>query len=631
MTVPFDPVIVARNLKFLAENPEFEERPATIREFLGEHYLSIESIVRPGLLEALVDIFGEDVNTQRMSSYEEAMFTGAIGIGKTTFASIAIPYMIHHTLCLYDPQKFYGLMPGSRIAFMQMSTTAKNATEVIFGDLKARIDYSPWFINKYPYDPTFTKQMRFPKNLWVLPGDSLETSFEGYNILGGILDEMDSHKQTETKDYAEDGFNTIQSRISSRFTDFSDPESQGHRGLLICIGQMKKSTGFANKKYAQMQSNPKAYVKRMTIWESFGWHRYTRKDGTRASFFYDTKTKNIIPATLAGVVKSESLMEVPLAYMDNFVNNPEKALRDLAGIPPITGSPWISQIDKIEACRDRWNARHDNSGSPIGTSPLVVGFEPWFRAHGDPRKRACHIDLAYSGDGDACGIAVGYVPHMVERDGEDKPYIVIDCLIRLHAVPGAQVMISDVRQAVYHMKYDLGFRIDAVTMDGFQSTDTKQQLRKRKFNVSDLSADKDLLPYEDLRDAIYEERIEFPPYMTYIMPGDTDLVEITLKEIMELTFTGKKVDHPEGGSKDVADAVACVTTRLLGDRTYRRGLSSKGADGGLGQYNESLEATGTDGGNVLQFPQGGTGLRAPIPPKTGGSFGLTIPDRLKGR
>jgi hypothetical protein len=35
-------------------------------------------------------------------------------------------------------------------------------------------------------------------------------------------------------------------------------------------------------------------------------------------------------------------------------------------------------------------------------------------------------------------------------------------------------------------------------MDGYQSTDTYQQLRKRRFKADELSVDKSYIPYEDL-------------------------------------------------------------------------------------------------------------------------------------
>ena len=625
----FDPKKIERETKWLLKYDWFNERPASIEEFLGPEYLNIEALIRPGLKKALIDIFGKEPSPYYIcENYEAAMFTGAIGIGKTTFASIALPYMVHWVLCLRDPCEYFELLPGSRIAFMQMSTSAKQATGVVFGDIFARIKNSPWFANNYPYDPKYEKEIKFPKNLWILPGGSLETSFEGYNILGGILDEMDSHKQTEEKDYADVGYDAINSRIASRFPIFGDDGMEaGHKGLIICIGQMKKGNGFAARKMAELSKNPKAYVWRQTIWESFGWDRYTdKKTGKRNSFWYDIKRKRIVPDGVADLLKSKNVIEIPSTYRNQFETNPEKALRDLAGIPPASSDPFISLVDRIEEAREKWIERHGDE-SPVGDDSHRIEFASWFKANNDPRKRHVHIDLGYSPEGDALGMAMGYVDALVEIENELKPHIVFDCLMRMHAPPGQEILIQDVRRIVYELKEDRGFRVYSVSMDGFQSTDTLQQLRKKKYFADYLSVDRSTLPYEDLRDAIYERRVEFPPYITHLRYGDTDTVEIAIKELSELQYTGKKVDHPPQGSKDVADAMAGVVCTLMGDRTYRKGVTSMRAPS---PEQEELAPDGTTGmGSVIPFPGQGGELRAPIPPSTGGMMGLTIPSRLQ--
>src|SRR6478752_3128878 len=121
---------LAQEVKWLNDHPHFRERPATIDEFLGENYLDIDRKVRKGVKQALKDVFGAGTpDGERLSIVETAMITGAIGIGKTTIASIALPYMVHWVLCLNDPQDFFGMLPGSRIAFMQMSTSEDQAAE----------------------------------------------------------------------------------------------------------------------------------------------------------------------------------------------------------------------------------------------------------------------------------------------------------------------------------------------------------------------------------------------------------------------------------------------------------------------------------------------------------------------
>lgn len=388
---PWDPVSVAYELDFLEKYPHFEERPASIIEFLGPNYLDIEDGMRDGLKDALIEIFGKVSNGEKISIKREAMFTGGIGIGKTTFASIVIPYMLHWVLCLRNPQKFFGLLPGSRIAFMQMSTSDSQAKEVLFGDIKARIDHGKWFQKSgYLPDPKWTSQLRFTaKDLWVLPGNSKETTFEGYNILGGILDEMDSHQVTEQKDYADVGWDTIHERIYSRFQD---------RGLQIAIGQMKKNVGFAAKKMKEMLENPEAYVARMTIWQSFGWGAYLNSDGTHDSFWYDIKRKTVVPNGVVELIdKSESIIEIPNVYKRGFEMHPEKALRDQAGIPPATGDPFISMVDLVEECSERWAESHPGCESPVNDDPIMPKFQKGWRAT-DSLKRVLHLDIAYCTD-----------------------------------------------------------------------------------------------------------------------------------------------------------------------------------------------------------------------------------------
>jgi hypothetical protein len=587
---------LTKELAWLKKHPHFDERPASIKEFLGDEYLGIESRVRKSLLGVLEELFGEETDGERIAKVSKAIFTGAIGIGKTTLASIVLPYMAHWVLCLKDPQGFFKLLPGSRIAFMQMSTSEGQAKEVVFGDIKARIEHSKWFSEKYPFDRAFKNQIRFPKDIWILPGDSAETTFEGYNILGGILDEADSHKTTDKKDYAEQGFDTIHARIASRFEDL---------GFILVIGQMKKSNGFAAKKYQEFRKDPQAAAFCMTIWESFGWEHYSKPDGTRDSFWYDAQRREVVPSGIASAMKTENLIEIPTVFKADFSNNPEKALRDLAGIPPIVGSSFISLTYKIVAARDRWIERHGGYETPVRPDGR---WERWFVAT-HHLKRVLHVDLGFSPEGDALGMAMGHVPEVVEIDGERKPFIVIDFLLRIHAPAGREIFLGDVRRIIYDLRDERKFKIVKVTMDGFQSTDTRQQLERKRIQTELVSVDKNMLPYEDLREALYEDRIAIPKYMTLMRPNDSQLTEVALKELSELIQDEKKVDHPVDGSKDVADAMAGVVYTLMGDRAYHRKVTR------LDSVRIEKEERQVSGNPLSRY--GGVaqlGMNAPLPP-----------------
>ncbi len=593
----------AAELAWLQANPAFEERPATLKEFLGDDYLKIESYMRKRIVLELAAIMGETVGTTRPTKYPLAIVTGGIGIGKTTIASIVLPYLAHWLLCLKNPQAFFDLMPGSRIALMQMSTSEKQALEVIFQDIKARLANSPWFTKwpPAPKDAKFTNQIRLPKDIWIIPGDSAETTFEGYNILGGILDEADSHKLTANKDYAEQGFKTIDNRISSRFQD---------RGFLLVIGQMKSDTGFAARKYREFSARPDAYAVRLAIWDSFG-DDYYEKDanGNTLKFTYDVRRKQIVPPAVSALMgDSPNHLRIPIVFKRQFETHPEDALRDLAGMPPAVKDPFISLVIKIEEARDRWMERYDNLGSPVGPDKKIA---PWFRAH-DTIKRVVHLDIAYAEGGDSYGIAMGHVPSMVERDGELKPVIVFDLLMRWRALAGAEIFLAEVRNFVYTLKDSYGFRISKVTMDGFESVETRQQFKRKRIDAEQVSIDRTTAPYHDLREALYEDRIEFPPYLVDIENANgTERVEIAYKELSELVDTGRKIDHPLHGSKDVADAMAGVTFTLMGDRRYRRNVIS--LDQARQHKNEA--ATGTYGFAHPAFLGDSSSIQAPIPPK----------------
>lgn len=582
-------------LEWLRKNPHFRMRPASIREFCGPGYLDEADKIRPGIMSALIEIFGEEIDPHWISVKRKAVVTGGIGIGKTTFASIVLPYMVHWVSCLKDPQDYFDLMGDSRIAFMMMSTSTSQARQVLFDDIKGRINNAQWFKDHCQYDDKWETQLRFPRNIWIIPGNSLETTFEGYNILGGVIDEGDSHRVTEQKDYAEAGWDTIHSRIDSRY---SDPVAEKNKGLLIAIGQMKTASGFMARKYNELLSDPDGVAVRMSIWEARGWHLYTedkgdierrRETSPRRSFYFDKRRKVAVHKNDIGPggVTSD-MIEVPLAFASNFANDPLKALRDLAGIPPESDDPFISNADRIEACQDRWVERY-GSQSPVDSSAHEPKLAEWVRCN-DSLRRVVHIDIAYSANGDALGFAMGHVPEIVDVDGEEKPLIVFDVLYRQRAAPGTEVQLSDIRKLIYEL-IDRGFNIKYVSLDGFNSKDTVQQLNRRRIRSQVVSVDRTKAPYEDLRDAINDMRVEFPRYMTKLRKGDMKDVNIAYKELAELTDMGRKIDHPPAGSKDVADAMAGVVYKLMKDASFRRG-ATRARDRNYSEGNSTFDYEG---------------------------------------
>lgn len=127
--------------------------------------------------------------------------------------------------------------------------------------------------------------------------------------------------------------------------------------------------------------------------------------------------------------------------------------------------------------------------------------------------------------------------------------------VSIKAPKGYQVSFEKNRNFIRWLR-DQGFNVRVVTSDTFQSATLLQELKADGFNTQVQSVDrveqiggdsraKACLPYEYLKSAIYERRVEI--YQKCDLLSD---------ELANLEKNGNgKVDHPTGGSKDQADAV----------------------------------------------------------------------------
>ena len=112
--------------------------------------------------------------------------------------------------------------------------------------------------------------------------------------------------------------------------------------------------------------------------------------------------------------------------------------------------------------------------------------------------------------------------------------------------------MSEIRGIVLELRAR-GFSIGKCTYDQFQSATHIQELNKMGIRSERLSVDKDLACFETLKEGIYQGRVKY-------YRNDDFLYELRRLELIK----SKKCDHPQGGSKDLVDAVAgavynCVT------------------------------------------------------------------------
>lgn len=83
----------------------------------------------------LEDVFPDNISTK----YNTIILTGAIGIGKSTFAVVCLLYMLYRLLCLHDPYTYYGMQAIDKITISLMNITIENAKGVALDKLNQLI------------------------------------------------------------------------------------------------------------------------------------------------------------------------------------------------------------------------------------------------------------------------------------------------------------------------------------------------------------------------------------------------------------------------------------------------------------------------------------------------------------
>jgi hypothetical protein len=271
------------------------------------------------------------------------------------------------------------------------------------------------------------------------------------------------------------------------------------------------------------------------------------------------------------------VFEVPEDFRMDFQSDLEGAIRDIGGIATVSVNPYIQRRDTITSAID---SSRKHPFSELIYDPARKGSFMWDqmiaarteRVPGGqtetlnrPRlnpmaPRAVHIDPSLRGD--ATGLVMAHIggwKDVVRRadDGskfmERAPIYVVDLALKIIPPMGGEIVLGELR----HLIYDLtrhGYMITGASLDSFQSADTIQQLKSQGYRAEICSVDTSPDPYDNLKTAFYEGRVS----MYHYQPLISEL------EALQEDRRGKKrkIDHPQRGSKDVADSLAGVCFQL---------------------------------------------------------------------
>lgn len=591
---------------------DFRYKPVSIEQFLDDPYYlgQFTETLFPMWRRDLCNVFAPT------SQVCEWMLGGAIGAGKTYTAAIAQCYQIYKMTCLRDPQRYYNLaFRAGKIVFGLYSVTMAQSTDVGYDVLRSFIEHAPYFSEKAPFNRRLLRRIDFLNIPVSVRVGSREFHALGANLFGLTMDEANFMQTASQKDkkrkganqaanagQAEKIYNASLARMKSRYLR----PGGSVPGMMILISSKQDATSFMERR--KKEAEPEIASGRVKLSEYSSWEVRPKKNYKLPTFFVEVGDRmypsRVLKATTAEEAEREArpnseVREIPGEMKVDFVNDTERALRDLAGVATFGMTPFIKERWRINECiTDEWThpfTRSEVSLSDADDVTLDRFFIPGvlFRTVNSkyvPRMnphmpRAIHLDVAFTGDalGMACGHVAGKAPtKRVRENGEEyldyMPIIHIDFMLRIVPPGVGEISLAKVRSFIQSLR-DLGMPIGKITTDDYQSRDTRQILRTLGFETELLSMDRTDEPYMSLRGAIYERRVRFYDYPRFVLEVSR------LERDLDLL----KVDHPAmfdsntPGSKDVSDAVGGVVHVLSSDEEmslYHDGVSAiaKGYD-----------------------------------------------------
>lgn len=504
------------------------------------------------------------------AKYNTLALTGAIGIGKSTEAVIIGLYELYRILCLKDPYVYYGIMNIDTISFAVVNISLDASKDVAWDKMQNMLKASPWFMAHGTLSKSMEPEWRPSADSKIdLICGSLPRHFIGRALWWSFFDEISFQPNQDVEKQKQKAIELVSSAAARQQSRFMRGEK--NPTIMVLASSKRTEQSFLE---TWIENKKKNESKTTLVVDEPQWVIRTDKDASR-TFKVAVGNKflssEILPLNStdedADVYRNRGfkIIDVPMGYYENFLDDIDIALTDIAGISTTNLSTYISGERLAQTKFDGRNPfTKDNItvGNGVDDTVQYSDFFDLSEVPADMKSKPLFIHLDMSLTGDKTGIAGVWIkgkrpPREGVPESKEAVFQVAFC-VSVKAPKGHQVSFEKNRNFIRWLK-EQGFRIKQITCDTFQSASLLQELQAEGFNASILSVDrvKDNVcePYQYVKSAIYEQRLLIPN------KGTTLLTEEFLG--LERNNTNGKIDHsPQSiNSKDSADAVtgACYT------------------------------------------------------------------------
>ena len=457
--------------------------------------------------------------------------------GKDTLASIFLLYCVYVLLCVECPQRMFGVMEGSNIDCINVAPSGENAHKVFFESLKQRalrwrwlkdkfrVELSGEYLNKVAGEKKSSKDtvtitqdgILFPKQIRLLSRNSNHESAEGYNTLVGILDESDAFSNKKGVCNAETVYDTLKSSKKSRF---------GSIGKMLSLSFPRAEDGFIIKQLNENLKNLHVFTDTAATWEIRPRSSYSAK-----TFVFEGR-------------------EIPVDFQDEFEKNPTKAKMYYLAIPPKVQQGFFEYPDKLRLCADP------------GRSSLITWSEYYegdkvcaridsMRSGSSSLSYVLTLDLGRNRDKAALSMSHG---EYLNPKAPNECTVVQDLVMSWIPNKAKKLTVSFINVEQIIRKLCDRYNITGVWFDEWQAYQMDEQLKKDQISShTHVLQEPD---YQRFKEMCYVQRVQLLPY------------EPMLKEMERLVQLRNRVDHPEGGEKDLADTMVSAVKVVLNQTRF---------------------------------------------------------------
>lgn len=543
---------------------DFEEIPVDIITFLTDNeYLGYawhdgegKCKLYPRWEKFLTDLFPNNLET----SVNTAIESGARGIGKSEIAVATAAYMMYRLMCLKNPLEYFRMKPTEKFCFAFINIKLSLAEEIANSKFQNTVKMSPWFLRHGTMSGMKYKKWTPPEYIEIIIGSQADDLI-GKPILFAFFDEISFIRNQDIDKQKAKAIDMIDTAIGGMKTRFT---YKGKNPSLLMLGSSKRS----EKSFLETHMKKKLETEKENVliidepvWnvkppETYCGERFNVALGNK---FLVSKVIDADENVNDYESRGYTILSVPVEFRANFLEDMDRALCDYAGISSSEISKYISGAIFSEVLSDAITNPFVKDIIEVGNSPEdKQQYCDFFDISKVPREYIglplfIHLDMSVSGD--KTGIFGTWIKG--KKQSVDSVSQANDLFYRaafgvsVKAPKGMQISFEKNKNFIYWLS-EQGFNIRGISSDSFQSVETGQTLIAKGYNYKMISVDRVdtdthiCRPYQYYKTAIYEKRYEC--FKSKLLTNEVTELERNIN-------TGK-VDHPEKGSKDMADA-AC--------------------------------------------------------------------------